>query len=141
MNRILTIGVLLGLGCFWFTPASAIDSKPKQGTTTPAVVPDTTSTHRATGAAKGTDESLLDKLKTDVREAQKSTQPDATDNYIDANNDGIDDRVQEKPKEAPKDNPKGSSTQSGKLRKARPESTHHQVDTNKTTPKSKKRPK
>ena len=137
------MGFLLGLGCSWALPASAIDSKPKAGATTPSVAPDTSSGQRtpsAGSAAKGSGESLLDKLKTQVREAQKSTLPDATDNYIDANNDGIDDRVQEKPKDTPKDNSAQSTTPSTKLRKAKSETTHHHVDTSKTAPKKKKRP-
>ena len=143
MRRVLIIGVLLGLGCLWATPASAIDSKPKAKATTTAPAPDTSSTHRApsaAGAARGSDQSLLDKLKTQVREAQKSTQPDATDNYIDANNDGIDDRVQETPKDTPKETPKETSTQSSKLRKARPAPAQQQIDTSKAAPKKKKRP-
>ncbi len=140
MRPVLIIAVLLGLGCFWVTPASAIDSKPKAGTTTPTAVPDTSSIPRTAGTAKGSDQSLLDKLKTQVREAQKNTQPDATDNYIDANNDGIDDRVQENPKETPKETPKESTTQSTKLRKAKAETTRHHVDTSKAAPKKKKRP-
>lgn len=106
MKRLMTIALALGLSIALTVPSHAIDAKKKSSapaTTQPAApAQDTSQAKPATmsgsaGAAPSSSKSLLERLKSDVRESSKKADTGKYDNYIDANNDGVDDRVKEKP--------------------------------------------
>lgn len=110
MKQLMTITLALGLSISFAVPSHAIDAKKKSSTPTaaqPATQPaapsqDTSQAKPATmsgaaSAAPTSSKSLLERLKSDVRESSKKADTGKYDNYIDANNDGVDDRVKEKP--------------------------------------------
>lgn len=98
---VLSIGLVLALTATSF----AIDAKKKSASTTvpaePAKPSVDTSRVGSVGAAAGASQaasskSLLERLKSDVRESSQKSDTGKYDNYIDSNNDGVDDRVKEK---------------------------------------------
>lgn len=106
MKQLMTIALALALSISLAVPSHAIDAKKKSSTpaaTQPAAPSQDTSQARAAtmsgaaGAAPSSSKTLLERLKSDVRESSKKADTGKYDNYIDANNDGVDDRVKEKP--------------------------------------------
>lgn len=129
MKRLLIITVVLAFLAA-ATPASAIGSRAKLQAR--SAVADSAAVRKAP-ATKTSKQSLLDRLKRDVREAQKTTKPNATDNYIDANNDGVDDRVKEKSKAEPQGSVKAAPMS---VRKSEPSKR----DSSATSSKKKRKP-
>lgn len=105
MKRFTTIVLSIGLVLALAAPSFAIDAKKKPASTTAPTEPATptvdTSNARSASAAAGaspstSSKSLLERLKSDVRESSQKSDTGKYDNYIDSNNDGVDDRVKEK---------------------------------------------
>ena len=105
MKRLTTIVLSIGLVLALAAPSFAIDAKKKSASTTapaePAKPTADTSRVGSVGASAGaspstSSKSLLERLKSDVRESSQKSDTGKYDNYIDSNNDGVDDRVKEK---------------------------------------------
>ena len=105
MKRLMTIALALGLFTALAMPAYAIDAKKKSSApaaTQPAAPSQDTSQAKpqtmsgSAGAAPTSSKTLLERLKSDVRESSQKSDTGKYDNYIDSNNDGVDDRVKEK---------------------------------------------
>jgi hypothetical protein len=106
MRQLTTMMIAIVLSLALAGPSHAIDAKKKStppGATQPVTpTPDTSKAKPATmsgssGTAPTSSKTLLERLKSDVRESSKKADTGKYDNYIDANNDGVDDRVKEKP--------------------------------------------
>ena len=120
MKRFQTILILSGLVFSFAVPSWAIDAKPKAGANTAAAPADTTQAGARTNRSTPANAKLLEKLKQDVRESQKS-KSSQYDNYIDDNNDGIDDRVQ--PKARAKESESTEVLAAPQVKKAEPAKT------------------
>ncbi len=120
MKRFQTILILSGLVFGLAVPTWAIDAKPKAGANTAATSADTSKAGARTNQPTPTNAKLLEKLKQDVRESQKS-KSGQYDNYIDANNDGVDDRVQ--PKAKAKESEPAEMMAAPQVKKAEPSKT------------------
>lgn len=121
----------------------AIDAKKKSGaSSTPTVAPvdSTRSKSAATQSKAATSQSLLERLKRDVRESSKQADSGKYDNYIDKNNDGVDDRVKDRPASVESTQVKESETrESHSGTHVKKPST--QTDSSASTAKKKKTPR